>query len=132
MVSAQGYSVDWGSIDGGGGTSTGGIYSVTGTVGQPDGGTMSGDNFTLEGGFWGIISAVQLPGAPHIDINLSATSAVVISWAAGSTVWQLQQNTNLNTTNWVKVETAPQQVGAVMQVNVSPPTGARFYRLRSP
>ncbi len=37
------YTVDWFTIDGGGGTSTGGVYRVSGTIGQPDAGaTMSG------------------------------------------------------------------------------------------
>ena len=33
---AQQYSVDWYKICGGGGTSTGNVYSITGTIGQPD------------------------------------------------------------------------------------------------
>jgi hypothetical protein len=28
--------LDWFTIDGGGGTSTGGVYAVSGTIGQPD------------------------------------------------------------------------------------------------
>jgi hypothetical protein len=32
---AQSYSIDWFTIDGGGGTSTG-VYSVSGTIGQQD------------------------------------------------------------------------------------------------
>ena len=54
LVAATGfaqYSIDWHTIDGGGGTSTNGQYSLTGTIGQPDAGTMSGGNFTLQGGF---------------------------------------------------------------------------------
>ena len=39
-VRAQNYTVDWMTVDGGGGTSTGGVYSVTGTIGQPDAGVM--------------------------------------------------------------------------------------------
>jgi len=31
-------SIDWHTIDGGGGTSSGGVYSVVGTIGQPDAG----------------------------------------------------------------------------------------------
>ena len=42
LASAQPYATDWSTIDGGGGTSTGGGYSVRGTIGQPDAGTMSG------------------------------------------------------------------------------------------
>jgi hypothetical protein len=39
---AQSYSIDWFTIDGGGGTSTGGVYQVSGSIGQPDAGTVSG------------------------------------------------------------------------------------------
>ena len=57
---AQTYKIDWYTIDGGGGMSTGGVYSVTGTIGQPDAGpTMSGGNFTLVGGFWSIVAAIH-------------------------------------------------------------------------
>ncbi len=48
----QSYSIDWSTIDGGSGTSTGGGYSVSGSIGQPDAGKMSGGIFTLDGGFW--------------------------------------------------------------------------------
>ena len=46
------FDLSWHTIDGGGGTSTGGNFSLSGTIGQPDAGTMSGGNFTLVGGFW--------------------------------------------------------------------------------
>ena len=41
LLSAQ-YSIDWYSVDGGGGTSTNGQYSISGTIGQPDAGAMIG------------------------------------------------------------------------------------------
>ena len=53
------YSIDWSTIDGGGGTSTGGVYTVSGTIGQPDAGTASGGVFTVRGGFWPQVVAVQ-------------------------------------------------------------------------
>src|SRR2546430_2683560 len=62
LTFAQNYSIDWFTIDGGGGTSTGGVFSLTGTIGQPDAGHMSGGTYTVDGGFWGIIGAVQIPG----------------------------------------------------------------------
>ena len=46
------YEISWSTIDGGGGRSTGGDFSVVGTIGQPDAGDMSGDDFELSGGFW--------------------------------------------------------------------------------
>src|ERR1039458_8824272 len=78
MAHAQSYNVDWYTIDGGGGTSTGGVYSVTGTIGQPDAGYMSGGNYTLQSGFWGIIAAVPTPGAPLLTIISTATNTVVV------------------------------------------------------
>jgi hypothetical protein len=49
-----GYDLTWSSVDGGGYTfSTGGGYSLGGTVGQPDAGVMTGGGYTLGGGFWG-------------------------------------------------------------------------------
>jgi hypothetical protein len=50
-ASAQ-FAVNWFTIDGGGGTSTGGTFSVSGTVGQPDAGAMTGGTYMLYGGFW--------------------------------------------------------------------------------
>ena len=56
---AQPYSINWYTIDGGGGTSTGGAYTLSGTIGQPDAGTMTGGVYTLAGGFWaGIGSSI--------------------------------------------------------------------------
>jgi len=49
------YEIDWYTIDAGSATtSTGGGYTLTGTIGQPDGdaNAMTGGGFTLEGGFW--------------------------------------------------------------------------------
>ena len=42
------------TIDNGGGTSVGGEYSLTGTIGQPDANpqTSAGGQFLLAGGFW--------------------------------------------------------------------------------
>ncbi len=46
------YVLDWYTIDGGGGQSSGGPYVLTGTIGQPDAGYLDGDNYELLGGFW--------------------------------------------------------------------------------
>jgi hypothetical protein len=46
------YTIPWYTIDGGGGTSTGGLFTLQGAAGQPDAGTMTGGPYTLTGGFW--------------------------------------------------------------------------------
>ncbi len=49
---AGGYDLSWWTVDGGGGQSSGGAFTLAGTIGQPDAGSMSGGGYTLAGGFW--------------------------------------------------------------------------------
>ena len=46
------YNLTWSTIDGGGGTSSGGQYVLVGTIGQPDAAYSAGGNYELLGGFW--------------------------------------------------------------------------------
>jgi hypothetical protein len=131
LALAQTYSIDWHTIDGGGGTSTGGTYQVTGTIGQPDAGLMSGGSYTVQGGFWGIISVVQTPGAPMLAIFRTATNTAVVSWPSPSTGWTLQVNTNnLASVNWSNVTSNIQDDGITKFLIVNPSTGNRYYRLK--
>jgi hypothetical protein len=48
------YDLSWSTVDGGGGMfSTGGVYSLGGTAGQPDAGLLTGGVYSLGGGFRG-------------------------------------------------------------------------------
>jgi hypothetical protein len=50
----SGYSIDWFTIDGGGTmNSSGGLYSLSGSIGQADAGSMGNGSYQLNGGFWG-------------------------------------------------------------------------------
>ena len=50
---AQGdYDISWFTVDGGGGNSIGGPYTLSGTTGQPDAGVLSGGTYAVTGGFW--------------------------------------------------------------------------------
>ena len=129
---AQSYSIDWFTVDGGGGTSTGGVYSVNGSIGQPDAGTMSGGSYLLAGGFWGIISAIDTPGAPLLTIRFTPTNTVVLSWPSPSTGFSLQQNSDLNTAAWNAPAESITDNGTNKFIIVNPPTGNRFYRLFKP
>ena len=128
----QSYSIDWSTIDGGGGTSTGGVFTVSGTMGQPDAGTMSGGTYTLSGGFWGTIVAVQTPGPPYLWATLTPTNTALIWWAVSPTSWRLQATTNLVPTGSVWTDCSYQTNGATCYRLESPPSGNRFYRLQSP
>ncbi|MFZ2872986.1 MAG: hypothetical protein WAZ94_00725 [Phycisphaerales bacterium] len=67
IATAQPFSIDWFTIDGGGGTSSGVLtsgetISISGTIGQPDAGApMSGGAFTVQGGFWAFGGPTQPP-----------------------------------------------------------------------
>jgi hypothetical protein len=125
---AQNYSIDWYKVAGGGGISTGGTYQVSGTVGQPDaGGPMTGGNYSMTGGFWALISAVQTPGAPTLTITYSGNQAIV-SWDSLVTGWTLQTNNNLSAGVWGNY------LGSVVNNSVtnSPTKGNLFFRLIHP
>lgn len=124
---AQSYSIDWHTIDGGGGTSTGGVYSVSGTIGQPDAGqTMTGGNYSLTGGFWALY-AVQTEGAPLLSIVAAGPSQATVSWTPDTPGWTLQETISLNPTNWINSAS-----GTTNPVTV-PSTGqTKFYRLHKP
>jgi len=125
---AQSYSIDWYKIAGGGGTSTGGTYQVSGTIGQHDaGGAMSGGNYSLTGGFWSLISVVQTAGAPTLTITHSGNT-VKISWPYPSTGWTLQQNPDLTTTNW-STNGSISNDGTNNFIILTSPTGNLFFRL---
>jgi len=131
---AQSFTIDWFTIDGGGGASTGGVYQVSGTIGQPDAGqTMSGGNYSVAGGFWSIIAAVQTPGAPWLTITRTTTNTVAVNWPSASSGFTLQQNTNsVASVNWSNVNATIQDDGTTKTLIVNPPTGNRFFRLFKP
>ena len=129
-VQAQSYSIDWFTIDGGGGTSTGGVYAVSGTIGQPDAGKMSGGNYSIDGGFWGIVAAVQTPGAPLLSVERLG-SAVRVYWPLPATGFLLDQSLTV-TGAWSQVSFPYTTNATDISITVPSPTGNKFYRLRQP
>ena len=71
-MSGGDYEISWSTIDGGGGMSSGGNYIVTGTIGQPDAGEMSGDSYELLGGFW--------PGEPLCTVDFKHFARFAKYW----------------------------------------------------
>lgn len=65
------------TIDGGGGTSQGGSTSISGTIGQPDAGVLSGGDLQIRGGFWigagGAGPATETPTATGIAPTFTPT-----------------------------------------------------------
>lgn len=65
------YDLTWSTIDGGGGTSSGEQYLLTGTIGQADAAYLYGGDYDVFGGFW--------PGGPLCIVNFKHY-AIFASW----------------------------------------------------
>lgn len=74
------YRIDWYTIDGGGGSSSGGAYALTGTIGQPDAELVSlcsadggagcvNAAFELTGGFWVGLATGTPPSSCGADLG---------------------------------------------------------------
>ena len=127
-ATAQSYGIDWHTIDGGGGTSAGGVYSLSGTIGQHDaGGPMTGGAYSLTGGFWALPFAVQTPGAPTLAIVPFGPGQARVSWTPNTPGFVLQEALSLAPANWVN-----SPGGAANPVTVPAAIPAKFYRLHKP
>ena len=105
------------------------IYSVTGTIGQPDAGmAMSGGGFSVTGGFWSLISVVQTAGLPNLTISHNGNT-VSVSWPnTGS--YTLQQNANLaNSAGWARSGYQITTANGTNSITITSPAGNLFLRL---
>jgi len=122
-VCAQ-YSIDWSTIDGGGGTAAGGPYALSGTVGQPDAAAMGAGQYAMHGGFWPGLIVPSAGEAPTLFIQLAGDS-VIISWSPETPGFELEAASDLTGAVWsVGPAGNPVAVGASGM--------ALFYRLRKP
>lgn len=117
------YTINWSTIDGGGGTSSGGDFTMRGTIGQPDAANMDGGDFVIHGGFW-VPQAVQVEDGPWLYIVSEGGTNVVVSWNPDIPGWILQEAPNLQT-NWTDSVS-----GSANPVSIPATEAARFYRLR--
>lgn len=73
VVSTYGdYDLSWSTIDGGGGTSSGGQYVVKGTIGQADSAYSAGGDYEVLGGFW--------PGEPLCTVDFEHFARFAELW----------------------------------------------------
>ena len=131
-AAAQNYAIDWYKVSGGGGTSTNGQYTISGTIGQPEAGAaMTGGNYSLTGGFWSLVAAVQTPGAPTLAITLNPQlSTINITWPYPSSGWTLQQNAGVaSPSGWQTSGYTISNNGVVNSITITAPTGSMFFRL---
>ncbi len=121
---APSFSLEGFTIGGGGGISSGATYTLSGTIGQPDAGTMSSTRYTLEGGFWPAVVAASSGGGPTLFIQ-PALGSVTISWSPATSGFGLEQTDSLDPATWTSAPTGN-------PVTIPATTAARFYRLRKP
>lgn len=128
QANSENYSITWSSMDGGGGVSSGGQYSLSGTVGQFDtGAEMAGGPFSLLGGFWALPIQVQIEGGPTLTITLTSSSGVRLSWTPAPSGYVLQESAGVTPGSWTDSPS-----GAVNPVVISAGSAAKFFRLRKP
>jgi hypothetical protein len=114
---------------GGAGTSTGGVVTVSATIGQLAAGTMSADNVVIRGGFWREAVAVQSIGAPMLTIKNHLDGSATISWSPNTSGFLLQETSVLDGSaiSWSSAPAAYTN-GAVIPASEA----MRFYRLVNP
>jgi len=136
LTQGQPYSIGWYKVAGGGGTSAGtngsSVYSINGIIGQPDASpVMTGDAYSVTGGFWSLVSVVQTVGAPTLTIAFSGSS-VIVSWPNYGN-YTLQQNNNLAVhSGWTTSGYTVSTNGTIDSVTIPSPTDALFFRLANP
>lgn len=128
QANAENYSITWSSMDGGGGASAGGQYSLSGTVGQFDAGAeMAGGPFSLLGGFWALPIQVQIEGGPTLTITLTSNQGVRLSWTPVPSGFVLQESAVVTPESWTDSPS-----GASNPVILSAGSAAKYFRLRKP
>lgn len=124
----QSVVIDWFTLEGGG-TSTSGGYALSGSIGQPDAGRMSGGNYGLQGGFWSVGAALQ---GPPLWIELS-NRTVTVRWAGPATDWVLDRTATLSGSPipWLQVPVGLYETNlSQVFIRVRAGAGNEFYRLR--
>lgn len=96
-AAAQPYDIPWHTIDGGGGTSSGGSYTLSGTIGQHDAGLpMTGGGFEVTGGFWAGVGPAGCNAAdfapPYGLLDLADVLAFATAFLAGETAADIDDN----------------------------------------
>lgn len=128
---AQSYAITSATVDGGGGTSSGGAYAVTGAIAQHEASApCTGGSYSLSGGFFAQYMALQQAGAPFLTIRATGANVQLV-WGANVPGWVLQSNSaDLAAPGWADVAGAPSVSGAEQFHTFATGGGRVFFRLR--
>jgi hypothetical protein len=124
------FELRWSTVDGGGGTSSNQQFTVTGTIGQLDAGRLAGGSFALEGGFWGGVSLLQTPRAPHLKIKFIVDRLAVISWPMSAMGFVLEESSAAGDGVWNATPQSIVDTATEHTVSVSAAGIFKYYRLK--
>lgn len=126
-TAAAQHTIDWHTIDGGGGSGAAGSFAMHGTLGQPDAFSGAAGSVVFVGGYWSLLDE------PIPLLRIFQTGAdIVLAWPNPSPGFGLETSPDLVVPSWVPVTIAPVKVGDAFQVTWGPPDGRRFFRLHRP
>ena len=121
------YTIDWFTMDGGGGSGTAGSFAMGGTLGQIDATSGSAGSVVFLGGYWSAI-AEELPLLRIFRFERN----IILTWPDPSPGFFLEGTPDLVVPNWNKVPIDPVVVEDEKQVIWGPPVGNYFFRLHRP
>jgi hypothetical protein len=121
-------TISWWTVDGGGGTSTGGGYTLQGTIGQAEAHSAAavGNGLLVRGGFWA--AGEMSLTLPVLNISPRPDGQVDISWGLDAVGWHVEISYDLE--HWVTEGPISIAVPGSFTNQPGPAVRKKFYRLR--
>lgn len=128
------YDLRWHSVGSGGGSATGGVYSLRGTIGQPVASRTSGGPYALTGGFWSAAEVIQTPDLPVLGIERLPAGVLRVFWAKPADGVVLQQVSGISgspVVGWADVPVSVYQTNEThISLTLAAPVGMQIFQLR--
>ncbi|NOS69500.1 MAG: hypothetical protein HOP33_06165 [Verrucomicrobia bacterium] len=145
-ITATAAPVAGGSITGGGVVGNGATITLTAipawgyafnnwTLGGTPAGTNNPVTFDAFGDYAFVANFTVAPSPvspPRLEMLLTDTNAVIITWPADAVGFVLQENPDFTTTNWSDASTTVSLIGTNNQAVITSVNGSEFFRLIKP
>lgn len=129
-LGANGYSLQTYVIGGGGGTSVGGNYSLSGHAAEAGvAGSAIGDEFAWGPGFWAVVVRAWNLGDPVLEIVRETRDSVTVRWNAAVPSVLEQSDTLGNAAVWSRVPAPGLPSAGFHEVVLAITPGVRFFRI---
>jgi len=132
----QEFAITGSVIAGGGGISAGSGFSVEGTIAQPASGTLLGDTFNLDAGFWHRVVDAIVEADPCAAPELrwfADGNGITFSWRAEPAGCVLEFSPSLPPpTSWSATTEIPTERDGSRFITFPTDQAVGFYRLRKP